>query len=111
MAYLMNEVIINAEGNLFKCIQCSANESDKIGDCKSGIVFNQTYLDWLDVSIKEPECIECTYLPLCNGGCKGYRALNKPEITPCAREKDMMNTVLNFVHEWAINDGKILDKN
>jgi len=110
MAGLMNAVIINAEGNLFKCLQYSTDEKYKIGDCKTGIIFDQNNLAWLDVSIKEPECKECPYLPLCNGGCKSYRSLNRPEISPCVREKDLIDTVFDLIHEWVINDGKILDK-
>jgi radical SAM protein with 4Fe4S-binding SPASM domain len=110
MAGLMNAIIINAEGNLFKCLQYSTDEKYKVGDCRTGIIFNQSNLDWLDVSIKESECKKCAYLPLCNGGCKSYRALNRPEVSPCVREKDLINTVFNLIHEWVINDDKILDK-
>jgi len=109
MAGLMNAIIINAEGNLFKCLQYSTDERYKVGDCKSGVVFNQNYLNWLDVSIREPDCRQCSYLPLCNGGCKSYRSLNMTEISPCVREKDLINTVFNLVHEWVVTDGKILD--
>jgi len=109
-ACLMNGILINAEGNLFKCNQHSTADSCKVGDCKTGVIFNQNYLNWIDMSIKEPECKECPYLPLCDGGCKSYRSENKSEVSPCVHEKDTINTILNLVHEWVINDGKILRK-
>jgi len=109
MACLMNEILINAEGNLFKCNQHSTADSCKVGDCKTGVIFNQNYLNWLDMNIKEQECVECPYLPLCDR-CKSYRSENKPEISPCVHEKDSINTILNLVHEWVSNDGKMLRK-
>jgi uncharacterized protein len=109
MAGLMNAVIINSERNLFKCLQYSTDEKYKVGDCRTGIIFNQANLEWLDVSIKYSECEECSFLPLCNGGCKCYRALNRPEISPCVREKYLINTVFDLTHEWVTTNGKILD--
>jgi len=110
MACLMNEILINAEGNLFKCNQHSTADSCKVGDCRTGVIFNQNYLNWLDVSITEAECKKCPYLPLCDGGCKSYRSENKPEVSPCVHEKYSINTIFNLVHEWVVNDGKILRK-
>lgn len=110
LACVMNEVLINSEGNLFKCLQHTTEESHKVGDCKSGVVFNQNYINWLDVSIKRDECKKCPYLPMCAGGCKEYWYENRPEISPCAREKTHINTIMELIHDWVVNDGKIMEK-
>ena len=102
LACVMNEILINSDGNLFKCLQHTTEESHKVGDCATGVVFNQNYLDWLDVSIKRPQCQKCAYLPMCSGGCKEYWYENRPEISPCAREKTYFNTLTELIHEWVI---------
>ena len=109
LACVMNEVLINSEGNLFKCLQHTTEESHKVGDCTTGVVFNQNYLDWLDVSIKRPQCQKCAYLPMCSGGCKEYWYENRPEISPCAREKTYFNTLTELIHEW-VTSGEIKER-
>lgn len=109
LACVMNEVLINSEGKLFKCLQHTTEDSHKVGDCVSGIVFNQNYLDWLDVSIKREKCQKCAYLPMCSGGCKEYWYENRPEISPCAREKTYIRTLMELIHEWIVN-GKIVER-
>lgn len=110
LACVMNEVLINSEGNLFKCLQHTTEESHKVGDCTTGVVFNQNYIDWLDVSIKRPKCQKCEYLPMCAGGCKEYWYENRPEISPCAREKTYFNTLTELIHEW-VTCGEIKERN
>ena len=107
LACVMNEVLINSDGNLFKCLQHTTAESHKVGDCKTGVVFNQNYLDWLDVAIKRDQCKKCPYLPMCSGGCKEYWYENRPEISPCAREKTYFNTLTQLIYEWVVF-GKIV---
>lgn len=110
LACVMNEILINSEGNLFKCLQHTTEESHKVGDCTTGVVFNQNYLDWLDISIKRPQCQKCAYLPMCSGGCKEYWYENRPEISPCAREKTYFNTLTELIHEW-VTLGEIKERN
>lgn len=109
LACVMNEVLINSEGKLFKCLQHTTEDSHKVGDVNTGVVFNKNYLDWLDVAIKRDKCKECAYLPMCSGGCKEYWYENRPEISPCAREKTYMNTLMTLIHEW-VTTGKIDEK-
>ena len=109
LACVMNEVLINSDGNLFKCLQHTTDASHKVGDCTTGVVFNQNYLEWLDVSIKRENCQKCAYLPMCSGGCKEYWYENSPEISPCAREKTYFNTLTELIHEW-ITTGTITER-
>jgi len=106
LACVMNEILINSEGNLFKCLQHTTDSAHKVGDCSTGVIFNKNYLEWLDVSIKRPQCQKCAYLPMCAGGCKEYWYQNRPEISPCAREKSYFNTLTQLIHEW-VTTGKI----
>lgn len=109
LACVMNEILINSDGNLFKCLQHTTEEAHKVGDCETGVVFNKNYLEWLDVSIKRPQCKNCAYLPMCSGGCKEYWYENRPEISPCAREKTYFNTLTELIHEWVVF-GKISER-
>lgn len=46
------------------------------------------------------ECRVCEYLPCCQGGCKHYRMENKPEASPCLREKFYIDVILDLVHKY-----------
>lgn len=109
LACVMNEILINSEGKLFKCLQHTTDDSHNVGDCISGVVFNQNYLGWLDVSINRTQCQKCSYLPMCAGGCKEYWYENRPEISPCTKEKMHVNTLMTLIHEW-VTTGAIKER-
>lgn len=102
LACVMNEVLINSEGNLFKCLQHTTDSTHQVGNVVSGVVFNKNYQEWLDVSIKREQCKNCAYLPMCAGGCKEYWYEDRPEISPCAREMGYIDTLMQLIHEWGI---------
>lgn len=107
LARVMNEVIIGADGNLYKCEQYPTLPEYSVGNVKTGIVFNDAYKSWIDPSIERSKCKNCAYLPLCAGGCKQYWDADRPDvISPCVREKSYMGLIATMVHEWA-TEGRI----
>lgn len=107
LARVMNEVIIGADGNLYKCEQYPTVPEYSVGNVSTGIVFNDVYKSWINPSIEREKCQTCAYLPLCAGGCKQYWDANRPEtITPCVREKSYMSLIAQLTYEW-VSDGNI----
>jgi radical SAM protein with 4Fe4S-binding SPASM domain len=96
-AMLNNFVLINADGNLFRCDQELHCKENSVGNCKTGIIHNSNLLKWLDTDIVE-ECQQCEYLPICQGGCKFYRFRNDPNLKPCVEHKFISNTLMSLAY-------------
>lgn len=65
-------VVISPTGKLFKCALAMKDSSMCIGDIFNGIRHNANYFKWVTPIIPK-ECIDCIFLPLCQGGCRaGY---------------------------------------
>lgn len=61
-------IIVNYNGDIYKCPGLIGREEFRVGDIKAGIKdYRQSHnLDnW-----KNEECLNCSYLPLCFGGCR-----------------------------------------
>lgn len=101
LACTIGGLIINSEGKFFRCLQHYLDEENCVGDCQSGLLHNAAYQKWFSMMNQMPdECNKCKYLPCCQGGCKHYRMENKPEASPCLREKFYMDVILDLVHQY-----------
>lgn len=101
LACTIGGLIINSEGKFFRCLQHYLDEDNCVGDCQVGILYNDAYQKWFEMMKRMPEeCKKCKYLPCCQGGCKHYRMENKPEASPCLREKFYMDVILDLVHKY-----------
>ena len=101
LACTIGGLIINSEGKFFRCLQHYLDEENCVGDCDKGLLHNDAYQKWFKLMNQMPEeCRECKYLPCCQGGCKHYRMENKPEASPCLREKFYMDVILDLVHKY-----------
>ena len=67
-ATALNNFVIMPDGNLVKCTQCM-EEKDFIGSVldRNNIV-SKNYFKWCNYEL-DSECINCLFLPLCQGGC------------------------------------------
>lgn len=101
LACTIGGLIINSEGKFFRCLQHYLDEDNCVGDCSIGLLHNGAYQKWFELMNQMPqECQECKYLPCCQGGCKHYRMENKPDASPCLREKFYMDVILDLVHKY-----------
>lgn len=68
MMELKNSLVINYDGGFYKCPGLIGREEFRVGDIKTGIKdYRQSHnLD----NYKNDECLNCSYLPLCFGGCR-----------------------------------------
>jgi uncharacterized protein len=63
---------IDPEGNVYKCIHMVKNPAEKAAVIKDGTISSKTtvFLDLMSRdATKIEECSQCTYVPLCAGGC------------------------------------------
>ncbi|OGW25618.1 MAG: putative geopeptide radical SAM maturase [Nitrospirae bacterium GWC2_42_7] len=68
MMELRDNMLINYNGDIYKCPGMISREEYKVGDIRTGVRdYRQShYLDnW-----KNEKCLNCEYLPLCFGGCR-----------------------------------------
>ena len=101
LACTIGGLIINSEGKFFRCLQHYLDEENCVGDCQTGLLHNNAYQKWFMLMNQMPEeCQKCEYLPCCQGGCKHYRMENKPEASPCLREKFYIDVILDLVHKY-----------
>lgn len=62
-------IIIDAQGDIYKCWDDVSNSQYKAGHVKNPFELNKNYTNWLLYDPFNHECIECPYLPTCMGGC------------------------------------------
>lgn len=63
-----NNILVNYNGDIYKCPGLLGREEFRIGDLTSGIKdyrVSHNLDNW-----KNAECLDCSYLPLCFGGCR-----------------------------------------
>ena len=67
----INSIVIGPEGELYKCWNDVGQEKYVYGDIEKGITKSNVYVKYLtsDDQLFDHKCIECAYLPICNGGC------------------------------------------
>ncbi|HBB28545.1 MAG TPA: radical SAM/SPASM domain-containing protein [Clostridiales bacterium] len=73
-----NSLVIDPNGDLYKCWEDIGVEEYKIGNIMNDKMMNQSvfYNYMLYDATTDSECSSCKYLPLCNGGCPRIRTYN-----------------------------------
>ncbi len=70
-----NSFVVHYDGSLYQCVALIGHEAYASGDVWSGMKdYSRQY--HLDHWRHNKECLECSYLPLCFGGCR-YMALQR----------------------------------
>lgn len=64
-----NNLCIDYNGKLYKCEHCFGNPDMIIGDIFQGDYYNSTEFKYWTTIDKRKKCLDCTYLPICMGGC------------------------------------------
>jgi radical SAM protein with 4Fe4S-binding SPASM domain len=71
-----NQVIINYNGDIYKCSVCGFKPEERVGFLNMGgkIVYEEERLNkWVGANLFEEGCYSCKFLPLCMGGCRKTR--------------------------------------
>lgn len=94
-----NSCIIDARGDLYKCWDDVSNLDEKVGSLydKSSSM-NANLVKWLSHTIEnDEECRNCSYLPVCMGGCPNYWIKNKKK--NCVSIKESSNQFVRLVYD------------
>lgn len=91
----INSFSILPNGDILKCSEAF---NCVVGNVCSGIIDENSAIKWTDPGLDE-DCLHCTYLPLCQGGCRASRVTNMPR---CSAFKSIIPELL----EWYIKHAK-----
>lgn len=90
-----NGVVVNYDGTLYKCPGFIGRKEYCIGTFKTGILDYRTAHGlghW-----KNEECLSCTYLPLCFGGCKYMKLVRDGNMHGVDCKKEFFDRTLEAV--------------
>jgi len=93
-----DNIVINADGKLYKCHRLVGHEEQSCGDIFNGIDMESNgYKLFVNPNIEQDECKHCNILPLCHGCCKANRILYS-ECDNCSPLKDIIkDVIINYV--------------
>lgn len=83
--------VMNPNGDIFKCTFETKDPSKSIGNVRSGIKRNATFLRWSVPKYSE-KCYKCKFLPICQGSCK-YQVIHNG-VTDCRYTDDTLRQSL-----------------
>lgn len=75
-----HQFIINFNGDVFKCSVSDFSGSDRVGFINTeGVLVQEQdkWSDWFSMKLFDDRCEDCSFLPLCMGGCRKDRVENK----------------------------------
>lgn len=70
----LNNIVIGADGNVYKCLMMVNEDAFKVSKVKD-YYFSQELVDFMGYEVDE-HCYECKYCPMCFGGCKAAAFAN-----------------------------------
>lgn len=74
-----NQYIVDYKGDVFKCSVTDFSSSKRVGtiDEEGNFIRDETkWAEWFGLVPFDPKCQDCTFLPLCMGGCRKDRIEN-----------------------------------
>lgn len=75
-----NSVVINYNGDLYKCTARDFKPDNSVGylDDEGNLVWRDHHLEKrMNAKFKNPPCLSCRLLPICNGGCSQHALENE----------------------------------
>lgn len=104
VACVNNSVVINAKGNLFKCVLHSTDEENSLGTIYTGITKREKI--WLNTKLQK-KCEQCKLLPICLGGCKEFANNSSSKGAPCRKIKYHLEESMNQIYQCYSKEGLI----
>lgn len=102
VACVNNSVVINARGNLFKCVLHSTDEGNSLGTIYTGIIKRNEI--WFNTMLSE-KCEQCKLLPICFGGCKEFANNSSSMGVPCRKIKYHLEESMNQIYRYYGREG------
>ena len=73
-AISLNSFVIGPDGALYKCWNDIGYSERSIGNLEKGIKLTNKFVEWLSYDVvKDQECKDCSFFPVCYGGCAAYK--------------------------------------
>ena len=73
-AISLNSFVIGPDGALYKCWNDIGYSERSIGNLEKGIKLTNKFVEWLSYDVvKDQECKDCAFFPVCYGGCAAYK--------------------------------------
>ncbi|GHT32040.1 radical SAM/SPASM domain Clo7bot peptide maturase [Bacteroidia bacterium] len=97
-ARVMHNYVIGARGELYKCWCDVGNEDKIVGNIKDGITNTNLYTKYMcDADpLYDKNCVECSYFPICNGGCPFVRLKHEESMDVCTIQKNRLKDFLTL---------------
>lgn len=72
--FSLNSFVIGPDGALYKCWNDIGYSERSIGNLEKGIKLTNKFVEWLSYDVvKDQECKDCSFFPVCYGGCAAYK--------------------------------------
>ena len=100
-----NSFVVGPEGELYKCWDDVGLPERVVGSIYENSVWDMGQIaeDMVAASyFDDPECRECKFFPICDGGCPRVRVNNlkrENPVMPCSYFKDNIETLLELYYE------------
>ena len=95
-----NQYIVDFKGDVFKCSVTDFSSSKRVGtiDVEGNFVREEAnWAEWFGLGLFDPKCQECTFLPLCMGGCRKDRIENGATGSYCSLVPTNTNHALKSI--------------
>lgn len=94
-----NCFVIDASGNIFKCLGEISQPQNKIGNVLHHLDKNNDKLKkWTSYQL-DSVCLECNYLPVCMGGCPAFQM--KRAEKRCIPIKEYCSQMIGMIYDYA----------
>jgi uncharacterized protein len=105
MVEMRDRIVINYNGDLYKCAGFLGRKDYSVGDIQNGIKgYRQSHClnNW-----KNEKCLSCSYLPLCFGGCRYMKFLRDGNMEGIDCRKPYYDAILETVVRQDIKYGLV----
>ena len=98
LAKTEDSLVVGADGSIYMCTECQKNTDNAIGDVFSGTRKNKAYSSYMNTNLPK-ECVECKFLPICQGGCPEHRKNASDTNSPCCKFRFTIESVSKILAE------------
>ncbi len=99
--YDENHFVVSPKGELFKCEHAILDDcTGKIGNLEQGITSQTNYDFWQNENIPYPECQNCKFWFVCQGGCKHQQYFADYNGSQCVWIKEIFEDIIKIYYEY-----------
>lgn len=103
-----NSIVVNADGSLTKCYMDVGDRTEAFGDATVLAEALAQSTKWSEYGLDDAECLSCTFLPICLGGCPKQKMEDADKAVICTPLRYNYGAVLgryNWRSREACGDG------